>query len=180
MGGDQAEEEPHLELTPSFELVVPKRKLQTNRKKGQLGVSTAASKPPDLISIVFIPELCAMFSGRYAQRRLQTARNPKVPAALGVPNLGCAAYVFLVHLRSPDVCRGEVLVTATPHTRPLLGSMHTRRTHAKDAELTFSHPPFPPRLQSPSNYPPTHMTARHAVSLYLRSLHLAFAERTAL
>ena len=62
MGHD--DDEPQLELTPAFELVVPKPKLPSNRKKGQLGVSAASSKSPDLVSLVFVPELRAMFSGR--------------------------------------------------------------------------------------------------------------------
>lgn len=60
-----ADYEPHLELTPSFELVVPKPKVSANRKKGLLGIS-AISKAPDLISLVFIPELRTMFCGRCA------------------------------------------------------------------------------------------------------------------
>lgn len=62
MGG-ATEDEPHLELTPSFELLVPKPK--ASKKKGQLGLGTS-SKQPDLVSIVFVPELRAMFSGRCA------------------------------------------------------------------------------------------------------------------
>ena len=106
MGGgnrDNDDDEPHLELTPSFELVVPKPKLPANRKKGQLGVSNA-SRSPDLISLVFIPELRAMFSGRCAPRPPPNSTHNVVVLAETrsffsplVPNLGASVFSLLHH-----------------------------------------------------------------------------------